>query len=363
MNPTLPFRRAAKSRRLRRIAAAAAASVLSVSALAACSTTATTAGPAAHIGPDDSFKIGVSLTLNNTDFWTSYIKYEEQFAQEYKAQLLGPVVAGGDAGKQITDIHTLIDQGAQAIIVNPVDSAAIKPALDYAESKGVPVVSVDVAPTAGKVSMVVRADNKLYGEKACEFIGKSVKSGSVAQLQGELASLNGRDRSDAFSACMKKNYPDLKVVDYPTKWDSATATNAASTALGSVSDLRAMYVQWSGPVPGILQALKSANRLDPAGTPDHVALVSNDGVPFELSDIRQGTLDATISQPADQYARYSVFYARQALEGKTYKEGDSTGHDDSKFVTLFGNPGDPIKAPVVTKDNVDDKSLWGNTAK
>src|SRR5207253_672585 len=108
-----------------------------------------------------------------------------------------------------------------------------------------------------------------------------------------------------------------------TKWDSATATNAASTALGSVSDLQAIYVQWSGPVPGILQSLKSANRLVPAGTPGHVALVSNDGVPFELSDIRQGILDATISQPADQYAKYSVFYARQALEGKTYKEGDS----------------------------------------
>src|SRR5216684_8541354 len=87
--------------------------------------------------------LGVSLTFNNTDFWTNYISYETKFAAQYNATLIGPLVANGDPAKQITDIHTLIQEGAQALIVNPVDSAAIAPALDYAASKNVPVVSVD----------------------------------------------------------------------------------------------------------------------------------------------------------------------------------------------------------------------------
>jgi len=337
---------------------------LTATVLASCSSTNTTAGAAAtaKLKTGAPFKLGVSLTLNNTDFWTSYIGYEKKFADQYKAQLIGPVIANGDAGKQITDIRTLITQGAQALIVNPVDSAAIQPALDFAASKGIPVVSVDVAPTKGKVFMIVRANNELYGKEACKYIGMHVRSGSVAQLQGDLASLNGRDRSTAFSACMKANYPALKVIDYPTKWNSATATNAASTALSSVSNLKAIYAQWSGPVSGILQAAKAARRSAPVGDPKHIVLVSNDGVPFELKYIRNGLMDATISQPADQYAQYSVLYARQALEGKTYKEGESTGHPSGKFVTVFGNLEDPIKAPLVTKSNASDPQLWGNQA-
>jgi ribose transport system substrate-binding protein len=348
---------------IRKVASVATATVLSLAALAACSSTSatgTTSGSGTKLAAGQSFKLGVSLTLNNTDFWTSYIKYEGQFAKKYKADLLGPIVANGDAGKQITDIHTLISEGAQALIVNPVDSAAIKPALDFAASKGIPVVSVDVAPTAGKVAMIVRANNKLYGTEACDYIGSQVKSGSVAQLQGDLASLNGRDRSDAFISCMKTKYPALTVVNYPTKWNSTTATNDAATALGSVKDLAAIYTQWSGPVPGILQALKAANRLSPAGSPNHVVVVSNDGVPFELADIRSGVLDATIDQPADQYAQYSVLYARDILEGKTFKKDGMSLSNSGPFVTLYGNLEDPIKAPLATKSNVDDKSLWGN---
>ena len=364
-------RRARSRPRLTRKIITTATMLVTTLAVAACSSNAGATSPSASsgtntatntgtkLGPNDTFKLGVSLTLNNTDFWTSYITYEQQFAQQYNAKLLGPIVNNGDAGKQITDIHTLIDEGAQALIVNPVDSAAIKPALDYAASKGVPVISVDVAPTAGKTFMIVRADNKLYGQESCQYIGAHVKSGSVADLEGNLASLNGRDRSDAFSSCMKKNFPSLKVVNYPTKWDSATAVNAASTALGSVSDLKAIYVQWSGPIPGILQTLKSDNRLVPEGQPGHVVVVSNDGVPFELQNIRAGTQDATVSQPADLYAKYSVYYARQALEGKTYTAGEASGHG-TNFINLYGNLEDPIKAPLVTKANVNDKSLWGN---
>jgi ribose transport system substrate-binding protein len=362
MNLTKPSAGRTRLGTVRKVVAVATTTLLTVAVLAACSTTSTasTAGSGSKLGAKQSFKLGVSLTLNNTDFWTSYIKYESTYAKKYNAKLIGPIVANGNAGQQITDIHTLISEGAQALIINPVDSAAIKPALDFAASKGIPVISVDVAPTAGKTTMIVRANNKLYGTEACEYIGSQVKSGSVAQLEGDLASLNGRDRSDAFNACMKAKFPALTVVNYPTKWNSATATNAAATALGSVKDLAAIYTQWSGPVPGILQALKSAEHSALSGQPGHVVLVSNDGVPFELADIRAGTLDATIDQPADQYAGYSVLYARDALEGKAFKTGGQSLSKSGAFVTLYGNLEDPIKAPLVTKANVNSSSLWGN---
>jgi simple sugar transport system substrate-binding protein/ribose transport system substrate-binding protein len=250
-----------------------------------------------------------------------------------------------------------------ALIVNPVDSAAIAPTLAYAASKHVPVVSVDVAPTKGKVYMIVRADNILYGKSACKFIGSHAKgAGHVAMLEGDLASINGLDRKNGFLTCMKANYPKLKVVEYATKWDTPTAVNDAKTALSQYSDLKGIYVHWSGPVPGIIAAEKAAKRFAKAGSPNHIILFSNDGTPQEHGWIRAGEEDGTISQPANLYAGFAVFYAKQATVNAKYHAGMSTDHG-SKIVKLLGNLEDAIVAPVVDKSNVNDPGLWGNYKK
>ncbi len=321
----------------------------------------TSSSSGGKLAPGANFKLGVSLSFNNTDFWTNYISYETKFASQYNATLVGPLVAAGDPAKQITDIHTLIQEGAQALIVNPVDSAAIAPALDYAASKNIPVVSVDVAPSTGKVFMIVRADNVLYGQTSCKYIGQHASSatGHIAIMEGDLASLNGKDRTDGCTQVIQANYPNLKVVEYATKWDTPTAVSDAKTALSAYSDLRGIYSEWGAPEDGILAAEKAAGKFTPVGSPSHIVLVGNDGVPHEHALIRANQLDGTISQPANLYAQYAVFYSQQALEGKTYSAGESTDHN-STIVNLQGNLEDAIKAPLVDKTNVDDPNLWGN---
>ncbi|HLZ63094.1 MAG TPA: sugar ABC transporter substrate-binding protein [Ktedonosporobacter sp.] len=347
---------------------ALAALVVAATVLAACGGTSSpstgsggTSAPGGALAPGANFKLGVSLTFNNTDFWTNYITYQTKFASQYNATLIGPLVANNDAAKQITDIHTLIQEGAQALIVNPVDSAAIAPALDFAASKNIPVVSVDVAPSSGKVFMIVRADNVLYGQNSCKFIATHASSGSghIAILEGDLASLNGKDRTDGCNQVIKASYPNLQVVEYATKWDTPTAVNDAKTAISTYPDLKGIYVEWGAPEDGILAAEQAAGKFTPVGSPSHIVLIGNDGVPHEHALIRASKLDGTISQPANSYAQYAVFYARAALEGKTYTAGQTTDHN-STYVNLQGNLEDALPAPVVDKTNVDDPNLWGN---
>jgi ribose transport system substrate-binding protein len=314
----------------------------------------------AHAQKTSGIKIGVSLAGYSTDFWSSYVSFEKAAATKYGVSLVGPISSDGDAGKQATQIRTLIDEGVNALIINPVDSAAIAPTLAYAASKHVPVVSVDVAPTKGKVYMIVRADNVLYGQSACKYIGSHVQgSGHVAMLEGDLASINGLDRKNGFLNCMKANYPNLKVVEYATKWDTPTAVNDAKTALSTYSDLKGIYVHWSGPVPGIIAAEKAAGKFTKVGSPNHIVLFSDDGTPQEHGWIRAGEEDATISQPANLYAGFAVYYAKQAISGTAYHAGTSTDHG-SKIVNLLGNLEDAIVAPVVSKANVNNPGLWGN---
>ena len=144
-------------------------------ALLAAAMVACGGGGATSGGGSSTPKIGVVLTYNLPGFWGNYLKYEDQYRTQLGVTLVGPLVAnveanGNEAAQQINDVKSLIAQGVQALIVNPADSAAIGPALDYAKSKHVPVVTVDVAPSQGSVYMIVRADNTAYGSKSCDYI-------------------------------------------------------------------------------------------------------------------------------------------------------------------------------------------------
>jgi simple sugar transport system substrate-binding protein/ribose transport system substrate-binding protein len=251
----------------------------------------------------------------------------------------------------------------KGLVVAPLDSAAIAAGLDQAERKGVPVVAVDVAPEKGKVAMVVRANNVAYGEKACEYLGKQIPSGKVVQIMGDLASVNGRDRSEAFRTCVQKNYPKLKVLEIPAKWESDTAASKLDTLLNANPDIKGIYMQAGGVyLAPTLQTLKSKGMLKKTGQAGHITIVSNDGIPQEFDAIRKGEIDATVSQPADAYAKYGMYYIKAAMQGKTFKTGP-TDHDSEIVKLPSGILEDQLPAPLVTKDNVDDPKLWGNTVK
>src|SRR5258708_14690981 len=254
-----------KSNFASRLRALGALGVVIAIVLAACGSTPSTTSTSpsgGKLAPGANFKLGVSLTCSNADFRTNVITYEKRFAAQYDATLLGPLVANNDAAKQDTDIHTLIQEGAQALIVNPVDSAGIAPALDFAASKNIPVTSVDVAPSSGHVFMIIRADNVAYGQNSCKFIAShaTASSGHIAILEGDLASVNGKDRSDGCMQEIQQNYPNFKTVEYATKWDTPTAVNDAKTTLSTYSALRSIYVDWRAPDDGLIAAEHAIGR-------------------------------------------------------------------------------------------------------
>ncbi|MGW7537474.1 sugar ABC transporter substrate-binding protein [Amycolatopsis sp. NPDC054798] len=338
-----------------RLAAAVAACGL---VLGACGSTKDKPAAAANSG--GTGKVGATLPLLTSPFWQAYNKYVPQMAKEQGLDALPTVNADSDPAKLITDIGTLLSQGVKGLVVTPLDSAAVVAGLKQAENKGVPVVAVDVAPESGKVAMVVRADNKAYGSKACEEIGKRVKSGKVVQVMGDLASVNGRDRSAAFRECMKQKYPDVKVLEVAAEWKADKASSGLDSLLTANPDIKGVYMQAGGVyLAPTEQALKRKNLFFPVGDPKHVVLVSNDGIPQELAAIRNGELDATVSQPADAYAKYGMYWLKKAMAGETFKPGP-TDHDSTIVEISPGILEDQLPAPVVTKDNVDDKALWGN---
>ena len=364
-----------KSRLLGTVAVAAAGVLV-----AACGSSGTSSSTAAsHSG---QLTIGIDLTYNNTAFWAAYINYEQQYAKQMHLKILGPLLAGANASLQNQQIENLVNEGAKAIVVNPETATSLGPAITYAAAHHVQLVSVDTIVGVGKVYMVVRASNTLYGQDACAYISQTVKSGYVLDLEGDLTSSNGADRTNAFNDCMAANDPGVKVLKDPTVWTDATAVTDAQNAINAYgSKLKAIYSQWSSPDTGIIPLLKSKD-MGP-GSKSPVLLVSDDGVPFEMCDIGNGTVSASQSQPANLYAQYALTYAVDAAKGVKLAPGQPGGGAPTlENVSYQGdtNLADPIVAPFVTKDQlalavsspvdglpgsvtstpVTDTALWGN---
>ncbi len=336
----------------------AIASAVVLAATACGESTSTSPGGSAG---DPNAKVGVDFPRADSDFWNSYIKYVPQFAKELNVNMMDPTNSQNKVENLVANVQSLQGQGAKAIVMAPQDTGAIATTLQRLEQQKIPVVTVDTRPDSGKVYMVVRADNKAYGEKACKFLGDKLGGkGKVVEFQGALSSVNGRDRSEAFATCMKQNYPDITVFEEPTDWEGAKASSALQTRLNQHPDIKGIYMQAGGVfLAPTLQVLRASNKLLPVSDPNHIFIVSNDGIPQEFESIRKGEIDATVSQPADLYAKWALFYAKAALEGKTFKPGP-TDHDSTIVDVGNGNLEDQLPAPLVTKDNVDDKTLWGN---
>jgi ABC-type sugar transport system substrate-binding protein len=341
----------------------AAGAATSGPAAATSGTAAATSGTAAGGGG----LIGVDYPRSDSDFWNAYIKYVPEMAATLKATIK-TTSSGNDITKLNANADTLVAQGAKALVLAPQDTAGIIPELAKLASKNIPVVTIDTEPDSGKVFMIVRADNKAYGTKSCKFIGDTLKGvGNVVEFEGDLASVNGRDRSTAFAACMKANYPNMKVFAEPTKWDTPTAIGQLNTVLAG-NKIQAIYMQASIYLSATIADLQSKGLLKPAGSAGHIVMVSNDGVNAEFKAIQAGQLDATIDQPADLYAKYGLFYAQQALAGKTFTTGP-TDHNSTIVTAADGDLEDQLPAALVTVDGAypgslksTDPSLWGNQA-
>jgi simple sugar transport system substrate-binding protein/ribose transport system substrate-binding protein len=339
---------------MRALLGVATAAVL-VAALGACDSSNDSTSSAA------GDKVGLDLPRADSDFWNSYAKYVPEYAKDLDVNLMTPTNSQNDVAKLVANTQALISQGAKAIVMAPQDTGAIASTLESLEQKKVPVVTVDTRPDKGKVFMVVRADNRAYGEKACQFLGEKLGGkGKVIEFQGSLSSVNGRDRSEAFAECMKSKFPGITVFAEPTEWEGPKAAAALQTRLTQHPDIKGVYMQAGGVfLAPTLQVLRSKGLLVKPEDPKHIFIVSNDGIPQEYDAIRKGDIDATVSQPADLYAKWALHYAKAALDGEKFDPG-KTDHDSTIVEVGNGVLEDQLSAPLVTKENVDDDNLWGN---
>ncbi|KZM73577.1 sugar ABC transporter substrate-binding protein [Nocardia terpenica] len=326
--------------------------------------------PSVGGGAANGVLVGADQPRSDSDFWSAYAAYLGPKAAAAGIKLEN-TSSDNDANRLKSNVDTLLSKNVRALIIAPQDTAAVKPAIAAATARAVPVVTVDTRPDSGGAYMVVRADNRAYGTKSCTYLGETLHgTGKVVEFQGDLASINGRDRSEAFADCMRSKYPGIKVIEIPTDWQGDKAVSGLQDKLLTDPDINGIYMQAGGIfLQPTLALLRRTGKLVKAGRPGHITIVSNDGIRAELDAIDSGDIDATVSQPADLYAQYAAYYAKAATEGRKFTPGPT---DHGSVIVDTGTAGqleDQLPAPVVTRsggkvgdlDTVasGDPGLWG----
>ncbi|MFV8314475.1 substrate-binding domain-containing protein [Aerococcus viridans] len=257
--------------------------------------------------------VGLSVSTLSNPFFVSLEEGANTLATENGTQVIS-VDAQDDSAKQSNDVDDLIQQGVDVLLINPVDSAAITPAVEAANSAGIPVIMVDRATDAGEYVTLVASDNVVGGEMAAQYIVDQVgENASTLQLEGVPGASATNERGKGFTNVAETS---LNVLDSQTaNFDRAEGLTVMENMLQGNSDVQAVFAQNDEMALGAIEAIQGA------GLSNQITVVSFDGTEGGIKAVEDGSLAATIAQQPDEMGRLALqavydFYAGQEISEK-----------------------------------------------
>lgn len=310
-------------------------------------------------------KVGMTPKFLKDDFQTLMLDLSLKAFDEKGFTLVGAPDPNGDIAAQVDALQNLLANGANVIVFAPLDAAGIVPAVKRANEAGALVFSIDDSPAGGMVTATVRADNYNAGVQGAEEMARRLandpcsadNSCIVLELQGGLTTPNGLDRSDGFADTLRALAPNVELIQRPTEWTADMAADAAQNVLTQNPTLDGIFMASELMATAVNAQLKSAGLDGAVGTEGSVIRVAIDGTPQGLQLIREGALDATVSQPLSAYATKTAELIELVSNGGTIEIGP---RDDGRVIETDTGPQYQLNATLVTADNVDSDDLWAN---
>ena len=252
--------------------------------------------------------------------------------------------ADADASRQQQQFNSVISQGAKAIVLDPVDSAAAASLVKLAQSQGIKVIAYDRPIPSTPVDFYVSFDNEAIGKAIADSLVARLKAANVPTDEGGVLQINGSP-VDAAAGLIKKGihagldnsgYKILAEYDTPD-WTPAKAQQWASGQISRFGKkIVGVVAANDGTGGGAIAAFKAAG-VDPVPP-----VTGNDATVAGLQLIIAGDQYNTISKPSEIVAAAAANVAIELLSGKTPKAE----------TTLFGTPSQLFVPALVTAENL-----------
>ncbi len=299
---------------------------------------AVAAALAATAAPAQDLTIATSVPSLGFPF---FVHMENQLKAE--AEALGGITLLTNDGqnstpKQTADVEAAIVNGVSGIVISPIDSVAMAPALAQAVEAGIPVVTIDrrVDGVEGILSHV-GADNVKGGVAQGELVKALFPDGArIVNLQGQPGASPAIDRNAGLHQSLDPMADKYVFVAEQTanfaREEGASVTEAILAGLDSPPDV--IVAANDDMALGASQVVQEQG-LD-------IAIIGFDALPEALAAVRDGTLTATIEQmPGGQ--------SRGAMQALVAFLRDGTQPEPVVLLEPF----------AITKDNLDKAERLG----
>lgn len=256
-----------------------------------------------------TWQVGVALANFDLNF-VSILR--TQMAHELDASgLKGQFSdAKGDVALQVQQVDDFINQGVDAIILNPVDTQGVRPMMEAAKRANIPLIFVNRKPEVkldGQMAYV-GSDSALSGKMEMEALAKRMNyKGNVAIIMGALSNEEARERTRATEEVIAA-HKEMKVVEKQTaKWQRNEAVDVVSSWLLNGTPIDAIAANNDEMAIGAIMALKQAKK-------SNVLVAGIDGTPDGLQFIKSGDMAVTIFQDAKGQATGAVQVTKAMLD-------------------------------------------------
>ena len=257
--------------------------------------------------------------------------------------------AQSSASKQLTDVESLISQGADALIILAQDAGAIGPAVEKASAEGIPVVGYDRL-IENPEAFYITFDNKEVGRMQARAVFAAQPQGNYAFIKGSSADPNADFLFSGQMEVLKEAMDSGKIKNvgeaYTDGWKPENAQkNMEQILTANNNAVDAVVASNDGTAGGVVAAL-SAQGMDGS-----VPVSGQDGDHAALNRVALGTQTVSVWKDARELGKNAAVAASVLADG-------SAMSDVPGAVKWSGGPGGiemnaVFLAPVpITRENI-----------
>jgi ribose transport system substrate-binding protein/inositol transport system substrate-binding protein len=264
-------------------------------------------------------RIGVSIAQVDDVFLAQMRDYMAAHAKQLEGVTLQFEDAQGDVVRQLNQVLNFTSQGVDAIIINPVDTAATAKITDDAQKAHIPLVYVNRRPDVKQFPegvAYVGSDEIKAGEMQMRYLAEKMGGkGNLAIMLGLLSNDATHNRTLGVKTVLK-DYPNIHVVAEQTaEWQRSKGMDLMNNWIVSGQKIDAVAANADEMAIGAAMAIRQAG-LQPG---KDILVGGSDGGPAGLDAIKRDDLLVTVYQDNKAQANGSIDLALQMVRKQPYQ--------------------------------------------
>jgi ABC-type sugar transport system, periplasmic component len=276
--------------------------------------------PEVQTEPEGGYKIAVLVKDSVTPFWKYFNDGAKRVGAEVGAEILefAPLQTQ-NLEEQVRQVEDAIQQGVDAIVIAPIDSEGIVPAIEKANDAGIPVITSNSKAAGGQIETFIGVDNYEAAKTLAQYMMDELGGkGNVVIIEGNPAGQTSQDRVAGFTEIIEQ-YPDVELlVSQPAMFNRDQAMTVMENIIQSNDQIDAVMALNDEMALGAHQALQDAGV-------SGVLITGFDGALEGLEAIQEGVLYASLNQAPHDQGGEAVRAAVAILKGNRVEEWIKVG--------------------------------------